>query len=83
MRNILATARPNKDYRWIKCLQEYILEARRSGDQIRYYTVANGQEKCLTKETILSLFSLGSRVKDQPFRATENKEFYKLLKSKS
>jgi len=72
-------ALPNKKYRWYSNLSNCILEARRSGTQIRFYSVIGKKEKCLTKAIVKELFPIGKRIKDQPFRATENKEFYSLI----
>ena len=72
-------ATPNKKYKWYSNLENCVLEARRSGSQIRFYSVINGKEKCLAKTIVKELFPVGRRIKDQPFRATENKEFYSLI----
>ena len=77
----LATATPSKKYRWYSNLSNCILSVRKSGTQVRFYSVINGKEKCLNKTTIKELFPVGKRIKDQPFLKKENKEFYSILKS--
>ena len=81
MNTVIATAIPNKKYRWYENIANTILEARASGNQVRFYSVANKKEKCLAKQIVMDLFPTGCRINAQPFRATENKNFFNTLLS--
>lgn len=83
MNNVLATAKPNKLYRWYSCLSNLVLEARSSNNQVRFYSVFRKNEKCLTKETVKGMFPVGKRIHDQPFLARENGKFFALLNRKN
>jgi len=73
---LLATARPNKKYRWHNNIN-FVIQAR-INNKIRYYEVGDGYEHCLSEELVKLLFPNGM-IKDRPFLAKENKEFYAVL----
>lgn len=71
---------PNKLYVHYINFKNVTIEARKTGTQTRFYEIRDGKQvKCLTKDTVKSLFPVGLR-KYQPFLKTENKQFYLLLK---
>lgn len=74
---LLATAKPNKRYRWHKNIDFIILQARMK-HKIRYYEIANGRENCISENLVKLLFPNGM-IKDRPFLAKENKDFYAIL----
>ena len=74
---ILATATKNKRYHWHRNIT-FTIEARLTGNQVRYYEVTSNYESCLTEETVRKLFS-GGMIKDRPFLAKENRDFYAVL----
>lgn len=79
--NILATAYPNRRYMYCANFKGVTLEARRAGNQVRFYELLNGvTRKCLTRDTVKSLFRPGSPIDSQPFHKKGNEQFYALLK---
>jgi len=73
---ILATAKPNQKYRWHKNI-DFVIQAR-INNKIRYYEVADGRENCISEELVKLLFPNGM-IKDRPFLAKENPDFYVVL----
>ncbi len=75
----LATALPSTRYIWYKSLEQCKLEARLINNQIRFYEIYYDQEKCISEALVKSLFPIGCMLKDRPFLAKENNEFYAVL----
>ena len=74
---LLATATKNKRYRWRRNIT-FTLEARLVGNQVRYYEITSMYESCLSEEIVQTLFPNGM-IKDRPFSAKENPDFYAVL----
>ena len=78
----LAIAKPNKKYLYFGCFVNTVIEARKSGTQIRFYEITDGKQiKCLSRKVVKELFNASSLIKQQPFLKKENREFYKLFKT--
>lgn len=76
---ILATAKPSRQYRWYKSISDFVIQARLTNSQVRYYEVSDWRnEKCLQEELVKALFPLGL-IKDRPFLVKENQNFYAVL----
>jgi hypothetical protein len=74
---ILATAKPNKKYRWINNYKDIEITVRLRNNQIRYYEQhKDGRMVLLSEETAKSLFAPGYSHTDQPFLVGENISFY-------
>ena len=78
---IIATAKPNRKYRWYRCLQSVTLESRSQEGRIYYYEVdaAKGKERRMNEDAIKCMFRVDHSIKDQPFLAKENRSFYAIL----
>jgi len=84
-RMILTTARPSKRYRNYRSIANLILQAHLVNGRIVYYETHLGTNLGkewtvrIKEETARALFPVGKSIKDQPFRAQENKDFYTVL----
>ena len=77
---ILATAHPNKRYRWYHSISDFVIHARTNNSHVRYYEVANDRgEKCLSEELVKAMFPNEILIKERPFLMKENQTFYAVL----
>lgn len=76
---IIATAHPNKRYRWYHSISDFIIHAQLQNSQVRYYEIADDRNKCLSEKLVRDLFPDGILIKDRPFLVKENREFYAIL----
>lgn len=76
---ILATAKPNKIYRWHNSIKDIILQAKLINNRVMFYELWNGSIKCLPENFIKSLFPKNTLIKDRPFTEKGNKDFYAVL----
>jgi len=82
---ILTTARPSKRYRNYRSIADLILQARLVNGRVVYYETHLGDTQGrewtvrVKEETVRSMFPTGKRIKDQPFRVQENKDFHIVL----
>lgn len=74
---ILATAKPNKKYRWRENVN-FTIEARHINNQVRYYAIHVKFKRCLTEKIVRLLFP-ERLVKNCPFLSSENQDFYTVL----
>jgi hypothetical protein len=83
---ILATAHPNKDYLYYKCLQNVKLEARLICNQIEYWEIRPDpdNEKVLyevkiSESCVKDLFNTTYPMQDRCFLERENRDFYAVI----
>ena len=76
---ILATAHPNKRYRWYYSISDFVIHARTNNSHVRYYEVANDREKYLSEELVKAMFPDEILIKERPFLMKENQTFYAVL----
>jgi hypothetical protein len=82
---LLATAQPNPDYIYARCLKNIRIEARQSGSRTMFYEVDTDtrKEHCIPRDTVLYLFTASKLNKYRPFTIKGNRKFSQLLKLKS
>lgn len=79
-RQILATAYPNKGYRWYGSIKDIQLEARFVNNRVMYYEISNTrQSKNLPESLVRELFPIGIKLIDRPFTKKGNIDFYTVL----
>jgi len=77
---ILAIARPNIKYRWYNCISMIILQAHLNDKRIAYYEIYQGRlPRRVPEQLVEELFPANIRLKDRPFLAKENPDFYAVL----
>ena len=78
---VLATARPNKQYRWRASLTNIILQARLKNNKISYYEITTGSihPKRLSVDSVQAMFPTGILITDRPFLVADNRDFYAVL----
>ena len=82
MEQKIATAKPNEKYVHYINLKRITIEAWRINNQIRFYEISNNYKRSLNQQLVKSLFPVGKRTTDQPFRKKENLLFYNVLYKK-
>lgn len=78
----LASAKPNRRYRWHRCLEGIEIEAVRGNRNVTYYELDRkaGIRRRMVRDRVKECFKPGSPVKDQPFRVSENGVFWEIVK---
>jgi hypothetical protein len=82
MNNILAKARPNQLYMYINNLADLVLEAHLVGNQIHYFETHKNNPNWvvrLKEDTVKALFVDDINIKQRPFLAKENINFFTIL----
>jgi len=79
---VLATAHPNKKYRWYGCLEKVTIQAVLINNKIRYYELNGIKQRRIAEENVNVLFPAGALIKDRPFLRKENRDFFIILKRK-
>ena len=76
---ILAIAHPNKEYRWHRNLVATVFEAQWNENRLTFYEVSEDKKICRSEDFIREFFVPGFPVADQPFKMTDNRDFYAVL----
>jgi hypothetical protein len=78
---VLATAKPNRLYRWWHNLEYTTIQARLTNETIHYYELDSFslKGKMLTEEFVKELFPIGIPIANRPFLAKDNINFYTVL----
>jgi len=74
---IIATAKPNSEYRWINNYKGISIFVCLWNNEVRYYEEhTDGKRIRISEETAKSLFTPGDSITDQPFLVRDNLTFY-------
>jgi hypothetical protein len=78
----IATARPNPMYENLMSISDLILEAQLSNNQITYYETHSKDSQwnvCLKESTVHELFAIDKPIRERPFLARKNRDFFAVL----
>lgn len=75
----LAVATPSLRYRWYTSLRQTSLEARLVNGRVIYYENHKGRARAVAETTVRALFPTDCVIRDRPFLARDNKEFWVVL----
>lgn len=76
---LLATATPNKRYRWYGSLADVHLEARLVNTRLHFYEVSPYRQRQIGESLVKALFPEQIRIRERPFLKDNNPEFFAIL----